>query len=735
MNKKAIIIPICVTLTTITAVCVCLYAFRAQIHESVYKDYVAPTPVIESKWHDDNKEETVGDYYVSVNGNDSNVGDQNHPFKTIEKAKEVVRTIDKTNHQDITICIEQGEYRVNNLCFNYEDSGNENCQIIYKGIGNVIFNSGISLSPISFKSVSEYPNIASRLNETVKEHVKVLDLSKQGISKEEVGKMYAYGSYNTSSQYEGDTVGPIYSELFINKKRMEIARFPNTDYIYTDKVIFSSRDKGVILPNGDPKGDVYKINDELAKRISGWKNIDDVWMYGFFMYDWADQATSLLSFDKNTSELETKYYSFFGAKEGAPYYFYNCLEELDVPGEYYIDRDNNLLIVYETEDFPNCKIEMSLATNPIIRFNANYVTLDNIKMTGTRDMGIYANGFNHHSNIVNCKIYNVGGGGMLLLSNECAISHNEIFEVGSYGIGLQAGDKNTLTKGNVIVSNNLIHDYQKISKVLGAAIQTYGVGFQITNNEIYNGNHVGIGYSGLYHIIENNIIHDVCLQSDDSGAIYAGRSWTSYGNVIRNNLIYNLGGGKHVPNGIYLDDALSGQLVYSNLLINIPSSALVMGGGRDLKIHDNIIVNAGKNALYYDARAREGVLKDMWFSSHVKPGGDMWIDLNGSPWKDELWQESFPEYQNLTDDFNDLDNPYFFPNPANSKVNNNIVFDKRLSIGDITKDVKRYSDVSKNKIESFNNMHYYFKNIKQGNYLLKNNKNNRYIKLEIIGRY
>ena len=38
-------------------------------------------------------------------------------------------------------------------------------------------------------------------------------------------------------------------------------------------------------------------------------------------------------------------------------------------------------------------------------------------------------------------------------------------------------------------------------------------------------------------MIEYNNIHNVCLLSDDAGAIYAGRSWVMYGNVIRYNAV------------------------------------------------------------------------------------------------------------------------------------------------------------------------------------------------------
>lgn len=70
--------------------------------------------------------------YVSPNGSDSGSGSQDSPFKTIEKAKEVVRTLDKTQG-DIVVEIADGMYELNDtLKFDENDSGNDNCTIIYK---------------------------------------------------------------------------------------------------------------------------------------------------------------------------------------------------------------------------------------------------------------------------------------------------------------------------------------------------------------------------------------------------------------------------------------------------------------------------------------------------------------------------------------------------------------------------------------------------------------------------
>ena len=95
-----------------------------------------------------------------------------------------------------------------------------------------------------------------------------------------------------------------------------------------------------------------------------------------------------------------------------------------------------------------------------------------------------------------------------------------------------------------------------------------------------------------------------------------------YGNVVRYNCIYNVGSENHRPDGIYLDDAVSGQKIYGNLLINIPSNSIHVGGGRDNVITNNIIVNPGNNALRFDDRAREGALENGWFTHAYIDSGD-----------------------------------------------------------------------------------------------------------------
>ena len=105
---------------------------------------------------------------VFVNGQAQTIGDGSYqkPFGSIEEAKNLVRTIDKNEFNEIIVYIDAGEYVTEGFNFSGEDSGDEICPITYKSLnGDVILNGGISISAESFVSANEYPEIYARLSE------------------------------------------------------------------------------------------------------------------------------------------------------------------------------------------------------------------------------------------------------------------------------------------------------------------------------------------------------------------------------------------------------------------------------------------------------------------------------------------------------------------------------------------------------------------------------------------
>ncbi|WP_158972764.1 RICIN domain-containing protein [Paraglaciecola sp. L3A3] len=88
-------------------------------------------------------------YYVSPTGSDTASGDESHPFATIVKARDTVRTINQNMTADITIVLREGTHTLDNtLTFYEQDSGSNGYNIIYKNYpGEIpIISSGIAVS-------------------------------------------------------------------------------------------------------------------------------------------------------------------------------------------------------------------------------------------------------------------------------------------------------------------------------------------------------------------------------------------------------------------------------------------------------------------------------------------------------------------------------------------------------------------------------------------------------------
>lgn len=705
---------------------------NSHITELIYKDFKAAIPVTGTEIQKAENVMVAADFYVSTKGSDENDGSKDSPFLTVEKAIEAVRALDKTEKTSVTVAIEAGEYRVSSLKFTSEDSGTSECPVTYcaYGDGEVIFNGGVTLSPSDFVSVKEYPETAARLSDEAKKNVYVLDLTKApySLTAEDWGKIYAIGSYNTAASYDGDYVGPLYCELFVNDKRQNLARYPDEGFLMTEEVVSTGLGResdGALtaVENWDeirnPEPDVYRVNSELAERIGGWQNLDEVWMFGYWKYDWADASSPIGNFEEETGILSPEFVSSYGTKTDAPYYFFNVLEELTAEGEWYLDREKGLLCLYAKEGLSEAQIDLSLSLESVINVEADYLRFKGITIKGTRGDGVTVTG--NGNSVENCLIKNVAGNALIMTGFNNLAYNNEITHTGKGGIILNGGDRETLTAGNNKADNNYIHDWSEIYLTYQPAVTLNGVGNICSHNEMVNSPHEAVTWSGNNHIIEYNLIHDVCLLSDDAGAIYSGRRWDWYGTVIRYNAIYNLGSGDHKPDGIYLDDALSGIEVYGNILVNIPKLGIHLGGGRDLEVWGNIIINAGEHPISYDARAREGALENGWFNHSSKQDGDMWQNLYNSPYLSEIWQNAYPQYKSYIEDFSRSEEAGFVPNPGNSNVTGNVIVDKSSSIGNISEPAQQFSNISGNAVFPIGQLDKIFTDAENGDYTLSEN--------------
>ena len=667
------------------------------------------------------------DFYVDSAAAENGDGSKDKPFSSIEAARDYIRTLDKSEYSGIRMGLTAGEYRVSGIEFTKEDSGTQNCPISYCAVeGDVVLNGGVTLSPEPFSPVTD-SGVLSRLSEEAQKNVVCTELSSVGLTADDWGVLYATGGYNTASHYDGAAFGVNNCELFFNGQRMTLARYPNSGFLYTKGIVREGEGRESSTSNhvqregwdslGNPVSDIFKIDSEVAERINSYSSLENVWVWEALMYNWADATSPILNFNYEEKTIEPKYVSTYGAISGTTYYIFNALPELDSPGEWYLDRDSGELYLYAPAELEQADIMFSVARENIITItDAEYISIKGISVCGTRGSGISVTGNNN--TVAACHITDASGNGVLLNGSNNSVENCELSAIGSAAVVLNGGDKETLTPGNNKADNNIIHDYSQIAVTAGPGVSISGVGNICSHNGIFNAPQQAVFYFGNNHIIEYNNIHDVALLSDDCNATYSGRSWNSYGTIQRYNCFYNMGDSEHYPNAIYYDDGLSGQTAYGNIIIGCKGSAFLLGGGRDITVQNNIIINS-ETPISYDDRAREGALdKDCWFK-HSMQGEDMWQALFASPWQSDIWKNAYPEMTRFSDDFNNTDSPDFVPNPAYSDISGNLIVNLSKNLGNIADSAYRFSKIENNAVFGVNSLDDIFLSVETGDYTLK----------------
>lgn len=600
------------------------------------------------------------EYFVAINGNDQNNGSREAPFASIAGARDFLRKQKNNLPQgEITVTVLPGEYLIKNaITFDNRDSGTTDSPICYRAaeLGTVCLNSGITLKWEDFHPVSQ--DMRERFcSDEIFQNVRQLDLTQYGLTKEDWGSLYAYGAYTAASKYK-DGIGPMYCELFCGEDRMITARYPNDGYLKINEVL-DNGDASEVNTNGkwvkllekwdnmqSPRGGSFTLDAQTKQRIRHWKSNKDLWIFGFFQFDWADASTRIATLDVEKGELTTEHAGWYGFSSGGRFYFYNVLEELDSPGEWYLDRDTGMLYFYPPEGSDEKEISLTVSTGDLISIhNADYLSFCGFEMKGGRKNAITAEG--NRNCIENCVIHRFGGGGITMTGTNNRVENCEMSRLGSFGIILNGGNRHTLTSGSNAAVNNCIHHWSEVIQTYQGAISLNGVGATANGNELHHSPHTAIFYSGNDHIIEHNHIYDVCLNTRDAGAIYSGRSYTWYGTLIRYNYLHDIGspvlGEAHA---IYFDDNLSGQTMYGNIMEDIHGAAVLVGGGREISIINNIIIRSDWS-IHYDARGREGLLEGGWYGNPLAAHTEEVARLKEVDICSEIWAERYPRLSKL----------------------------------------------------------------------------------------
>lgn len=398
--------------------------------------------------------------------------------------------------------------------------------------------------------------------------------------------------------------GVIFRQLFFRSERMEMARYPNVD----PEDPHFGRWAYVLASEGAGVRDRFRCTDDVIKD---WSRVQHAEVCIHPSYGWAWNIVPVKAAERETRTIRLAGNVSYDLQVGDRYFVRNLLEELDAPGEWYLDRDSWTLYFWPPSPVGEGDVLAPVVGCPVRMKGAAHVTLRGFTVEACDDDAVQIQDC-ESCVVAQSVIRNCGGWGVRVWGgHRSGALGNDIYSTGSGGVSLAGGDRKTLERGENFATNNYIHHVAQIWRTYRGGVLINGVGNLASHNLIHDCYHQGIGMGGNDNVVEYNIVHHTNLGSEDTGGLYmSSRDYTARGNVIRHNLFHHLGGfgkanswqpvqdGKvkfQYPQftwGIYLDAPETGVLVYGNVLYSVPICGLFNHSGKDNTWENNIVVDA-----------------------------------------------------------------------------------------------------------------------------------------------
>ncbi len=552
--------------------------------------------------------------HVSPDGADTNDGSAGAPFATLEAARDRLRALRTANALPDTgaeVVVHGGVYPVSQtFVLAAEDSGTADAPVVFRAAKGEapVFSGGLRLS--GFRPLEDAERLAL-LPEEARGKAVFLDLKPLGVAPMPPLVLGGMASGN------GFTTHPV-PELFFNGEPMTMARYPNTGMLAAGRPLVE--DGHTIHGMKGSKTGRFLYEDPRHAR---WAAEPDGFLYGYWFFDWADSYERIAGVNPETREVTlAEPFHTYGYREGARYYAVNLFSELDMPGEWWLDRRNAVVYFIPPSDPAGAEVLLSLFPGPLaamdqaahVRFAGITWELgagNAVRVAGGEDV-VFAG----------CTVRRCGGDAFLVTGGRNhGVLSCDIYSMGRGGVSLHGGDRKTLEPCGHFVENCHIHHLSRIDHTYTPAVLAGGVGVRVSHNLMHHINSSALRVNGNDHLIELNEAHNVLLESDDQGGADMWGDPTFLGNVYRHNYWHHLGNWRRDAAaelgcgqaGIRLDDAISGVLIEGNIFHKASAGKTGFGG---VQIHggkDNLLLNN----VFSDCEAA----------------------VSFSPWGEERWRE------------------------------------------------------------------------------------------------
>ena len=396
--------------------------------------------------------------------------------------------------------------------------------------------------------------------------------------------------------------GPSWSELFADGVPMRLCEWPDGSPLPLDTVIVPGR--GRIRPQN---GEGYGVIGFSQDRPLEWKDPQMAWLWGCFRFGWTTEMVPISHIGENkTLEAGSLTNYGFGKQKGEKFQRWKILnipEEVTLPGEYALDTERKrawLMLPKGTRE-----VEISLLKEPMVKMTGcQGVVISGVEFTCSRGDAILMKAC-QDCRIQGCDIHGMGHVAAVIDSacRQCGLSGCELYDLGAGAVELAGGDRRNIVRGDNYVENCVLHNFNRIEMQYRVGVVMSGLGNRISGCEFYHSATMAILMLGNDQTVEYNNVHHVCLDIEDNGALYHGRNPSQRGSVIRGNYFHDI----EVPfnvRALYHDDGSGAVEAYGNIFRNITSPPVQIGGGSDIRYHDNIFMDLPCAAVKTDGRLK-----------------------------------------------------------------------------------------------------------------------------------
>ena len=532
-------------------------------------------------------------FYVAPDGDDSGPGTKDRPFATLTRARDAVRELKSRSGLPAggaAVLVRGGRYAVGKtLELAQEDSGTEQAPVVYGAFPGEkpVLAGGVQVK--GFAPVKA-PETLARLPEEARGKVWQADLKAQGIGD--------YGSLGLRGFGLSDYPCHPWVDLYFDGKPLTLARWPNTGFVKVGEVYGGRAD----TPEGRRPGAFRYEGDRPAR----WGKASDIWMFGCWSYLWEGRTVKVAAIDPRERRLTTAQPSAYGFRAGQPYYCFNLLEEIDSPGEWYLDREAGVVYLYPPSDVAGAAVEFPILSAPFLKMtDVSHVVVRGLTFELGRAEGAVISG-GRRNLLAGCTFRRLGANGVIIDGGaQHGVLGCDIHTLGAGGMRAAGGDRKTLTPGGHFMENNHVYDFTRVDRVYAPAVHLDGVGNRVSHNLFHDSPHHGMRVEGYEHVVEYNEIHSVVYESDDQSGIDMFGNPAYRGNVIRYNFWHHIGSGHDVAGqaGIRLDDMISDVLMYGNVFYRSSGGhfgAIQIHGGKDNVADNNLFVDC-KYAFSFSA--------------------------------------------------------------------------------------------------------------------------------------